>query len=81
MKERLVKIAEEISDKAEQSVGPAEIDFDAMISGQSSGNAGSSLPRYNLASFRRIGTFHGMFLRFLKEEMKNAEDIPRNGNF
>ncbi len=34
-----------------------------------------------MTSFRRIGTFHGMFLRFLKEEMKNADDIPWNANF
>ena len=32
MKERLVKIAEEISDKSAQSAVHAEMDFDAMIS-------------------------------------------------
>lgn len=80
MKERLVKIAEEISDMSASQQGETVQDFDAMISGQSESNT-SSLPRYHLGSFRRIGTFHGMFLRFLKEEMKNAEDLPRNGSF
>lgn len=83
MKERLVKIAEEITEKSKEWVSDQPVDFDAMISGQAAGNVSSSsmLPHYTLWSFRWIGTFHGMFLRFLKEEMKHAEDLPWNANF
>lgn len=80
MKERLVHIAEEIADMSqEKSAEP--VDFDAMIAGEATGNTGGSMPRYGLQSFQWIGTFHGMFLRFLKEEMKHVEDLAWNSNF
>lgn len=80
MKERLVSIAEEISQQS-QSKSAEPVDFDAMVAGTAESNVGSSLPHYGLDSFRWIGTFHGMFLRFLKEEMKHVDDLPWNGNF
>lgn len=83
MKERLVKIAEEISEKSRESKAEVVMDFDAMISSEKweGETTANSLPHYNISSFKWIGTFHGMFLRFLKEEMKNAEGLPRNGSF
>lgn len=52
MKERLVKISEEIAAQRDST---------------------SAYQNFHATSFKRIGTFHGMFLRFLKEEMKNAD--------
>ncbi len=89
MKERLVKISEEISTtqnsnhKTQNSPAESVMDFDSLVSGvqEATSVASSSLPHFNATSFKWIGTFHGMFLRFLKEEMKHAEGFGYNGSF
>lgn len=71
MKHRLVEIIDEtqamLSASSPKALEKETVDFDALISSPSSASSPVTTP--SPQSYQRIGTFHGVFLRLLKQDI------------
>jgi DNA helicase-2/ATP-dependent DNA helicase PcrA len=72
MKHRLGEIIQEISAHQATLAIPQQSDFDDLI-GMASSSSGNSMPVFTQQDYQRIGTFHGVFLRILKQDIKHLE--------
>lgn len=67
MKERIEHISWDLQSKPQSPKSNVEgVDFDQLV-------AGTLDFGHSTLNFKWIGTFHGVFLKFLKEEVKNTE--------